>query len=446
MVEEKGKQKAKGFLLTLVYAVIVHVLYLHFYGKVLAGSYDGKLFVYSFNMSKYYFAVLETLLIVFLIDKHVRRETMTDTAMVLLYYLYFIPGVTQQAATNMSWAYIAYFFVFMCFLEFWSVVLKARKGSVLVASLRSIRINKGQMMAAMILLAVGITVVLSFYTRTFFSFSRFMASLHDVYGVRAAASEANFHWILVNFEYWAVYFMIFMLAYYSEKKKWWVVTVLLIAVGAMFVIQANRIFLFLAVVSIFLGLFRVENKGLIPLFAIAGVVLLADVMLFENGSLITDMYRRYAVVPNRLGEQYFDFFLTHEPDYLRTQYARVCDALGVYSPYYSPNIAHIIGRTYYGTNMGANTGMVGSAMFSFGWFGTIISSFGYVASFRLFDSVSSGIRNKKMLMAVAITLVTIAINTGYMLTNIFSLSYFLMLFLSILLINYEDDRKEVPLT
>ena len=438
-----SKQKAKRFMIMMIYVIVVHVLYLHFYGSVLAGNYNGKLFVFSFCLEKYFFVVMETLLIVILINKRIERESLTDTAMILLYYLYFIPGTVQQAATDMPWSYIIYYFVFMCFLEIWTIIIKPRKGSILVSSLSKIRINKDQFLLVMVLLALGITVAMSFYTRTFFSFSKLAESLKDVYGVRAAASEANLHWVIVNFEYWAVYFMIFMLAYYSEKKKWLVVAVLLLGVCAMFVIQANRIFLFLALVSIFLGAFRVDNKKLVPLFALAGVFLLVDVIVIKNGSMITDMYRRYAVVPNRLGEQYFDYFTSHTPDYLRSQYVRLFDAVGLHSPYYSPNIAHIIGQTYYGTNMGANTGMVGSGVFSFGWLGVIVSTFGYVVSFRLFEAISFGMKNNKMLMAVAVTLVTIAINAGYMLTNIFSASYFLMLFLSILLVNYEDDRKEV---
>lgn len=439
-----NKEKAIQILMIVGFTVIIHILYLNFYKDVFRMSYNRKMFIYSFNPAKYCFCIAESLLIIFFINKKVKKDTLTDMALLILYFLYFIPGFVQQAVTDMAWSYIIYYFFFLIFLELWNKIIKPRTRSTVVEFSKSKRLlknNKRQIMVFLICTALLVTIFMSLYTRTFFSISNLMLSLNDVYGIRHAASEANTHWLIVNFEYWAVYFMIFMIAFFSEKRKWWLVLILMAAVAAMFIIQANRVFLFLAIVALFLGLLRVDNKRIIVLFGIAGLILLVDVVIFKRGSMITDIFRRFTVVPNRLGEQYFDYFLSHQPDFLRTQYDRVVRYLGIPSPYYSPNIGHIIGQTYYGTNMGANTGMVGAGMFSFGYLGVLISTFGYVMAFRLFEGITYNYRESRMTVAIAITLVTISINTPNLLSNIFSISYVLMLYLSMLVLNPYSWQK-----
>ena len=113
---------------------------------------------------------------------------------------------------------------------------------------------------------------------------------------------------------------------------------------------------------------------------------------------------------------------------MRTQYTRIVKLFGLENPYEYPGIGTIIGKVYYGSTMNANTGLVGGGMFSFGLLSLIFTTFGYIWAFRLFEAACYGMRKTKMVVAMAVVLATLSINSPALLANIFDLTHIFLLY------------------
>lgn len=435
------REDRRNFLLLVVYAALLHILFISFFKYTFQYSSRGKLFIYDFNSAKYAFCLLETLIIICFTVKKVKIDGLAERIMLLLNMLYFLPGVVQQAATNAPWGYIFYYLAFWVGMEAWLKLIKPRPGSRLG---KYIKVKNIYMyMAALTVLAIGVVFFMGFYTGRVFSISNLLEAMHDTYGVRADAKEQSIHWILLNFEYWAAYFMVIMIALYTERKKYLLVLVLLLAEAALFVIQGNRIIMFLAFAAVGIGLLSVDNKKLTLGLLLIMAIILVEVIVRDSGFLFTNVFRRYSVVPNRLGEQYYDYFLTHEPDLLRTRYNRIFRLLGITSPYTSSPIGLTIGKQYYGTMMNANNGLVGGSMYVFKFAAPVISTFGYIFGFRMFESATYSIRNTRVSVAIALILATLAINSSSLLASIFALTYFMMLYLCLIPLSSSEMAEDL---
>ncbi len=417
-------------ILILLYIMLVHLLYLHYFKDTFLTSYYGLLFQYKFNGEKYMFCLFETICIYFCTIDKIKIQRMTETIVFFLNLMYFIPGVVQQAVTDVSWKFMIYYFIFWIGMMSWTKILKPHKSSLLGQVLTTHEPRK--YMLFMVVVALGITLFMSIYMKRFLSLSNIMRTLSDVYGVRTEATAKSIHWVLTNFEYWAAYFMVAAIAYFTERKRWIIVFVLMIGELTIFILQGNRIVLFLALVALATGILEIDNRRLLVCLVVILFISLIEVNIKRTGFIVTDTFRRFAVVPNRLAEQYYDYFLTHIPDFLRSLSDRVVKFLDIPSPYYSPSIARIIGQEYYGKVMGANTGLVGGGVFCFGSAGPIFSTFGYIYAFRMFERATYSLKNSKMIMAISLFLGSLVINSPALLKGIFSLSYIMMLYLSMI--------------
>ena len=423
----------KNAFILFAYIVFVHYLFIFVYKKTFLYSYDSKLFIYCFHGGKYLFCLAETLIVAWFSLRRISANGLVDKAMFFLNMLYFLPGFVQQAATNSDWQFIIYYFLFWLFCEIWASVIKPfsriREGISYYPA-----VSDG-LLYALSFFSAAFAVSLAFYLHTSFSLESFRYALENIYEVRQGGKNASIHWIILSVEYWSAYFMIIMMGYFSEKRKWWMVCILLCAEGILFLIQANRIFLFLSAAAIAFGSIRINNKKLVWCFALLGVLLIVDSALIEKGSLFTDAFRRFSIVPNRMSEVYFDFFQTHEPDFLRSKYVRIARFLSLESPYESTSVSMIIGSTYFRDGMNANNGLVGAAVFGFGKAGFVLSSFGLVFGLRLFERATTHFRDSNLIDIVAFTLISLVINAPYFLANILSISFYLFLLLSLILTN-----------
>ena len=269
------------------------------------------------------------------------------------------------------------------------------------------------------------------YHHKSFSIANLQETLLDVYDVRAEDANKGIHWIIVNIKLWAAYLIVLLTGYYVYQRKWVISIILLIAESSLFLLAANRIFLFLELGAIGVGLFRIDYKKTpLVMFALA-ILLLIEVNVIDVGLLFNDVFRRYTIVPNKISVFYFDYFSTHTPDFLRSMYDRTTTLIGLHSPYITTSIAHIIGETYFGWHVGCNTGLVGGSMFCFGYLSVIISTFGYIMAFRLYEGTITALQNPAVKYSLAITIVSLSINTYALLANLINTSYFLMFYVTL---------------
>lgn len=431
MIKDNTNKSKIGIKIALFwYVVFLHILFVIYYKDIFVYNYNGLLFIYNFNPLKYLLCIVETVIMCYVTQRKVDRTSMSDTVMLLLNMLYFVPGVVQQAVTDMPWGYMVFYFVFWAFMELWLVIIKPRKKSFFGGLFHIKRQNVYWTLLA--LLAIGIIGFMFIYTGNDLSFSTLKATFNDVYGVRAASKAQNVHWIILNFLSWAAYFSTLAIAYFAEQKKWIRVVALFVGIFALFIVQANRITVFLAGCALLVSVLKLNNRKFVYCLLLIGVALAFEAVLLHKEGIITDIFRRFSIVPNRLSEQYFDYFADRVPDLLRSKYPRIINLLGIESPYYSPSIATMVGHEYYGSDVNANTGLVGGSMSQFGYASAVISTLGYVLGFRMFEGVTYRVKSKSVVTAFAVILVSLVINMYSLLANIFSLTYFLLLYVTLI--------------
>ena len=438
-VSELKKEKWTYVFCILFYTILINYTCVFHFEKAYEMNYEGLLFIYSFNIYKYLISIIFTSITCYYTYLHSKRKTFTDIVMLMLNFLYFIPGYVQLATTNASWGYIFYYFIFYLGLEFWISHIKSNDTNSLAKIFPRFKIKK--YLFLMTLVGLAVSALIFVYNNKSFSIANIIATFADVYEVRAEAKDMGTHWIIITFEYWAFYFLVLMLAYYSERRKWLISIVLILTGIALFLIQANRIFVFLIVAAFGMGLVKCNVKKLLYIFVFLSIFIIVETAINEEGLVITNIFRRYSVVPNRIGEFYFDYFLDHTPDYLRTNYSRICALFGIPSPYEYNPIGSTIGLNYFGWEVNCNNGLAGGSMFCFGLLAPLLSTFGYIMVFRIYEGTLRCVGKTQIPYALAFILASLAVNSSALLANIFSISYFSLLYLTLIPLGHKQNES-----
>lgn len=164
-------QRRWSMIFIIGYTFIMHILYLRYYQYTFEFSYEGLLFVYNFNEAKYIWALLESIVIIWITLNNLKNIYLTETIMVMLNLLYFLPGVAQQAVTNEPWSYMFYFFLFWLMMEWWMKRIKPKQGSPFSKYFRMRNIDSYLKMLTIISLIV--TAMLMLYHHKSFSIASF---------------------------------------------------------------------------------------------------------------------------------------------------------------------------------------------------------------------------------------------------------------------------------
>lgn len=399
----------------------------------LALSYNGFLYPHEYKQSSAIIAIIASLCLIFCIRKYYTNlDRVSDITVLLLMLLYFIPGIFICCVTEIPQAYFFSYLLFIFLFIFFDRNIKIGNNC------KSIKRTARKMPVLFIYSLFAITIAFVFFFGQEFSLSRFLLAVADVYEVRLEAEY--FHWIVFNVEQWAVYFGAVLIVYCLRSEKKFYAWMIVICELFFFSMQANKIDLFVTIMAVGCGYIKKINAKLVSIaFVLLAVVIFTESTIFDEGlGVFTNIFRRYSIVPNRISTHFFDFFQTHEPDYLRTPFSRIAAFIGQPSPY--NNIAHIIGNTYYNADMGANTGMMASGLFLFGNFGILIESFCIPLFLKIFNLSTKGIKNPSINFLIAVVLATLLINSPYPLVSLFWISYFLFLFISLYFCRYELSR------
>ena len=186
-----------------------------------------------------------------------------------------------------------------------------------------------------------------------------------------------------------------------------------------------------------------NNKYLSLVFVGLLAFQLVELFIFkENESIgmVTNVFRRFTVVPNIISPKYYDYFQTAMPDFLRGHFPSISALLGVESEY-NFNIGNVIGQEYFGMNLNANTGMVGGAFFEFGYLGIFIDPIMFVLSLRLIEKVLINADNENV-MTVSLIYTSLAINSWAIWSQLIRPSYIPLFILSLyFLFNRSETSK-----
>jgi hypothetical protein len=233
-----------------------------------------------------------------------------------------------------------------------------------------------------------------------------------------------------------------MITFYLSKKRWFIVFLLMLIVLCFFTIQANRVMLFFLGIALIAGMMKkIDNRHIAGGLLIVSLLIFIEVLIApDNGKIATSFFTRFSVIPNRLGENYYDYFLKNEPDYFRLHFPRLMKLMGLSSPYSNPSIGNLIGREFYSRTMNANTGLFGSAMLNFGVIGSLVEPILVVLLLRLIDKVTIGVGTYSMKLMISIVMTTLLINLpSALISAIMPVSYLCWLLMSLVLASRSDD-------
>jgi hypothetical protein len=168
--------------------------------------------------------------------------------------------------------------------------------------------------------------------------------------------------------------------------------------------KATLFYLFIALIGY--KFFKREKNIQMYLWGLVGVSLIG---FMEWGLLNTQfidnfVIRRVEFVPAMLNYQYYDFFSTHEFDFMRTSFLR---HLGVDSPYANEGVANTIGTFMGSSEMKANNGLFSDAYFNFGVIGILTFPFFLVLWLRIMDAHAVAVDKKLLFMPVVATVIPI---------------------------------------
>lgn len=415
--------------LYFLYIVLIYILAFCIWPRIQSSQFTIYSYVLSENFTKTAICFLVTAAMWIIVNnRYSENSTFSGRVILLLTMLYFIPGLAISSALNTDWRYIISFTVYYFIIIIADCVVRYPRKPFSTITFKQSNI----IVAGLIIICLVYPFILTVVFNNSFSLSKILLTLNDPYGVRADAREKSISWAFLLLEYWGVYFGAVMVTYSFRKGKHWLAIAFVLIELFYFTLQGNRIILFIVGIAIVLGFFRVSNKWLSLIFV--GLLVVQFLELIQlNGSetigIVTNVFRRFTVVPNIISPKYYDYFQTATPDFLRGHFPNISAFFGTKSVY-DFNIGYIIGQQYFGMYLNANTGMVGGAFFEFGYLGVIIDPIMFVVSLRIFEKILFNADNENK-MTVSLIYTSLAINSWAIWSQLVRFSYMPLFVLSL---------------
>lgn len=260
------------------------------------------------------------------------------------------------------------------------------------------------------------------YISAIYTGFRFHLTLDDVYELRMQAREYNIPTLISYLFAWSRAINPFLFGYCLVKKQKKMAAFYFLIQALSFGIDGVRSTFFMPL-FVMAAIFLYKRKASayqLKKFIIQGLLILVAISILEflildTFSIASLFVRRVMFVPHLLHECYYDFFLTHEPDYFRSSFLR---HFGFISPYVN-GITFTIGEVYFGNAAAnANNGLFSDAIANLGNFGIIIMPILIVLTLRLFDRSALGI-DKRIIFSLLIWY-SYAINNTLFFTVLFT--------------------------
>ena len=423
----------------LIYVVLLYVLSIFVWSQNRTEEFAIYNYSVNLDMAKLTVSIILSMITWYiLVQKYSELDSFSTQVMQLIILLYFMPGLVLFGVLGFEWTYLIEYFIYFLVMIFADRLMRYPEKPFFTFEKKSLWIVQ----KVFIIVSLLTPVFLAVYFRNSFSLSSILLTLNDPYGTRIAAREANTRWLILAIEYWGAYFSCFMISYSLRYKRYALAVVYVLCELFYFTLQGNRIFIFYIGIAIIVGLFKINKK----IFTTALVCLLAmqiiEYFIFPESSigLVTNVYRRFCVVPNIISTNYFDFFRTHTPDWLTGTFSGLFGIFGIQSNYGS-NVGYLIGTTYYGWKMNANNGMLGGALFEFGVLGTFIDSIMFVLVLRLVDKLFFKL-DKELKFIAALVYAANAVNLTTIWVQLFRPTPMLLFVLSCMVF-YQDSSSEI---
>jgi len=345
-------------LFILIYKFSFDLVYVYNISKSFA--YRGC--VLDFDLFKY---ICLTFLFIFFIKPTISLYSKADAssiAVLLLTFMYFIPGLSLLTLTNVGSGFVIFYFLYWALVLFWNKILVHIKMPKLKRSQANILFNLFIICSVIIVLAIS-----GVYTGFRLHFNIF-----DVYSLRAEERDLNLPLLIKYLQPMLAAIVPCLALYFFTRKKIKLSVLFILLQLLMFGIGGHKSYLFAMFVAILTYLFY-KRKRLVYLplcFVFLNTIALLEGSFKGGKSIIASLIQyRVQVVPNLISYHMHDFMQTHEYLYLRESILRF---LGFTSPY-KPNYFFVIGEEYFGDAFTqANTGLCGDAFSQFGYLSLLV--------------------------------------------------------------------------
>ena len=254
-------------------------------------------------------------------------------------------------------------------------------------------------------------VTILYISRKYTGF-RINMSLLNVYDLREDAKGFNLPTWLEYLFGWTRAINTILIAYYMRKKRYSLAIVSFFLQVLSFGIDGSKSVLFYAICALGISLLPNYTFKKINQLVLIGLVVLAagSTILYKmtGNYVIGSLFiRRVMFLPVQLGQNYFDFFTTHIPDFYRRSFMKY---FGLKTPY--SNMPYMIGEVYYDKpDMPANSGLIADAITNLSYLGIILEPLFIIIVLKILDKSSQGLDIR--------IYTTTALYVGFMMLNTF---------------------------
>lgn len=395
-------KKIKGleintFILLILYKLSLDIVYVYFI--VPYYSYTGMDYSPSYN--KYAISTIIFIIASVQIIKIIRNRNSSMVMVLLINLVYFIPGCTFYAFSNINKNYFIFFIFYWLIFNFLNLILP-----MIDFGFKEVKNKKKVFYVILSIIVVGAVFITGKYNGFKLHFSMF-----DVYGLRSSVSEMNLPGIIGYFKPVASSLIPIGAILFMKQKRFFLFTVLVFVQLFLFSFGGHKTTLFVLIVAILAVVILKENyvKKIVPTLILINFLAIIETLYRNELSYIAAFFhRRNMFTTNLISSWYYEFFSANTPDYLQQS---ILKYFGFNSSYDTP-IPHIISLIYTGNSGGANNGMVGDAFANFGWVGLVFYPLMLTLAFRFYDYCSKGI-DPNILFVVSIIFTINFINSSF---------------------------------
>lgn len=397
--ETKIRNNSKKLMLfTIIYKASLDIVYA--FG--VTPFYDYKGFIMNFSLIKWVISSLFILLILPFIKLQNSRTRPSSYIVLILNYIYFIPGCTYYAFTGISDIYYVYYCLF------WALLII---GYELISHIKvpSVPQKGNNVFFSVFIISVAIFAI---FVTTYYNGFELKLDLKDVYEIRAKVAEIDMPTIVGYLVTPSSVIIPIGILKFLQKKNYILTAVLIVTQLAIFAFGAHKFVFFILVITLLVYMFyKNKYKRWIPVgLTLLNVLVVLETYITGKASyLCAIIQNRVLLIPNLLSYEYFKYFTLNEPDYLKQSFLR---HFGFTSLYNTP-IPKLIGYMLFSTNTNANTGLVGDSVSNFGWIGIIIYPLLYAVFFYVFDICTNNLSDKVVITAAVIIAIQLISGTFF---------------------------------
>lgn len=326
----------------------------------------------------------------------------SSIVLLILFLVSFVPFSTCIYAGMVSQGFAVYNMIYWATIIF-AYYIANKVSDKTIISYRVANVLKNIAFAGLGILSLLLIIYVSWKYAHF----RLIFNLMNVYEIREEASSYEYSTLISYSLSWTVAINPILLGVCVLKKRWLASFTCIVVQMLSFGIDGRKSTFFMPFIILFiLMLFKSDDWRELKLLILYGISAFCLLGVIEyvclNSTYIVDFgIRRIFIIPNQLGEFYYDYFTSHVPDYFRSSFLR---HFGFQSPYTGHGLrgfTYIIGERYLDSpDDNCVNGLASDAIANMGMIGCVVMPLLLVCFFKLLDNKANNV-DKRLQVIIA---------------------------------------------